>query len=68
MKYYTVYRDEDIIASGSSNECTKKLGLKNIRQFYALVSKARSGLRPHIFVVVEELDEDAEEETNDIEW
>lgn len=47
MRYYTVYKDDEIIAFGSSLECTEKLGLKNVRQFYALISKARSGLRHH---------------------
>lgn len=56
MRYYTVYKDDEIIAFGSSLECTKKLGLKNVRQFYALISKARSGLRRHYVVVVEETD------------
>ncbi len=57
LKYYTVYRDDDIIAFGSADECTKKLCLKNIRQFYALVSKARSGLRHHYSIVVEDVRE-----------
>ena len=45
MKYYSVYKDEDIVAFGTSAQCTKMLNLKNIRQFYALISKSRSGLR-----------------------
>ena len=56
---YTVYKDDEIIAFGSSLECTEKLGLKNVRQFYALISKARSGLRHHYDIVVEETDENA---------
>ena len=32
MRYYTVYKDDEIIAFGSSLECTEKLGLKNVRQ------------------------------------
>lgn len=52
MRYYTVYKDDEIIAFGSSLECTEKLGLKNVRQFYALISKARSGLRHHYDIVV----------------
>ncbi|MDY3832782.1 MAG: hypothetical protein SOZ79_09930 [Candidatus Ventricola sp.] len=56
MRYYTVYKDDEIIAFGSSLECTEKLGLKNVRQFYALISKACSGLRRHYDIVVEETD------------
>ena len=55
----TKYKDDEIIAFGSSLECTEKLGLKNVRQFYALISKARSGLRHHYDIVVEETDENA---------
>lgn len=56
MRYYTVYKDDEIIAFGSSLECTQKLGLKDVRQFYALISKARSGLRRHYDIVVEDTD------------
>lgn len=45
MNYYTVYRDDEIVAFRNANQCTEKLQLKKIRQFYALISKARSGLR-----------------------
>lgn len=54
MRYYTVYKDDEIIAFGSSLECAQKLGLKNVRQFYALISKSRSGIRHHYDIVVEE--------------
>ena len=60
MKYYTVYRDDEVVAFGSAQQCTGKLKLKNIRQFYALVSKSRSGIRSHYSLVVEELEEDDE--------
>lgn len=62
-KYYTVYRisDDEIIAAGNSEECTKILGLKNIRQFYAFVSKTRSGIRKRYAVVVEDIDETGDE-------
>lgn len=56
--YYTVYKDEKIIAFGSAIECTQKLRLKNVRQFYALVSKARAGIRPHYHVVVEQINDE----------
>lgn len=57
MRYYTVYRDDEIVAFGSAAQCTEKLGLKNLRQFYALVSKAKSGLRHHYSVVIEEIND-----------
>lgn len=60
MKYYTVYKDEDIVAFGTSAQCTKMLNLKNIRQFYALISKSRSGLRRRYSVVVEDVDDEKE--------
>lgn len=61
MHYYTVYRDEDIVAFGTADECLKKLKLKNIRQFYAMVSKAKSGTYGHYHVVVEDVDKNLEE-------
>lgn len=56
MNYYTVYRDDKIVAFGTAHQCTETLKLKNIRQFYALISKARSGLRSHYSIVVEKID------------
>ena len=29
VQYYTVYRDEEIVAFGSSTQCAKKLGFKS---------------------------------------
>ncbi len=62
MNYYTVYRDDEIVAFGNALQCTEKLRLKNIRQFYALISKARSGLRQHYNVVVEKINDKVEDE------
>lgn len=55
-RYYTVYdnKSDEIVAFGSSVECTKKLGLKDTEQFYAFVSKTRSGLIKRYSVVVED--------------
>jgi len=55
-KYYTVYKNDndEIIAFGTASQCTQTLGLKNTRQFYAFVSKTRSGLRKNYVVVVED--------------
>ena len=63
MKYYTVYHEDtdEIIAFGNAAQCAQELGLKNIRQFHAFVSKTRSGLRKHYKVVVEENTEDEDE-------
>ena len=57
MRYYTVYRDEDIVAFGTALQCTEKLRLKNLKQFYALISKSRSGIRRHYSIVVEEVED-----------
>ena len=62
-KYYTVYdnKTDEIVAFGSSKECMAKLGIKDIEQFYALVSKTKSGLIKKYSVVV---DEEPEEQPN----
>ena len=59
-KYYTIYSNEsdEIIAFGSAEDCRKKLGYKNLEQFYAFVSKTRSGYRKTCTVVTEIIDED----------
>lgn len=61
-KYYTVYdeRIEEIIAFGNASQCTVILGLKNVRQFHAFVSKTRSGLRKNYKVVVEDDGEESD--------
>ena len=53
MRYYTVYKDDEIIAFGSSSQCTKKLGFKSIRSFYSLISRSRTGIRDHYAFVIE---------------
>ena len=58
MNYYTVYRDDKIVAFGNAIQCTEKLQLKNIRQFHALISTARSGLRQHYNYGVEKVNEE----------
>lgn len=65
-RYYTVYRkdSDEIIAFGTSQECTKALGLKNVEQFYAFVSKTRSGIRKNYVVVVDTDDDTDDEEEN----
>ena len=62
MNYYTVYRDEKMVAFGTSEECASKLGLKNVRQFYALISKSRSGIRKHYSIIVEKYDEEEDDD------
>ena len=62
LNYYTVYRDDEIVAFGTAYQCTEKLGLKNTRQFYALISKSRSGLRHHYDVVVEKVVDNQKEQ------
>ena len=59
QKYYTIYdkKTERIVAFGDSDECTKQLGLKNREQFYAHVSKTRSGYLKRHEIITEPLDE-----------
>ena len=64
VNYYTVYRDDEIVAFGTAYQCTETLKLKNTRQFYALISKARSGLRCHYSIVVEKIDNESVEKEN----
>lgn len=54
--YYAVYRkgNDEIVAFGNAEQCAKKLGLKNERQFYAFVSKTRSGIRKKYEVIVDD--------------
>lgn len=63
MKYYTVYREEteEITAFGNAVQCEEIIGLKNTCQFFAFVSKTRSGLRKHHKEVVEETDKNEEQ-------
>ena len=58
-KYYTIYdnTNDEIVAFGSAIECMKKMGIKDIEQFYSFVSKTRSGLRKRYTVVVDADDE-----------
>lgn len=36
LKYYTVYRDDDILAFGTAYQCTEKLELKMLDSFMLL--------------------------------
>ncbi len=62
-KYYTVYlrKTDEIVAFGTSDECTEILHLTNVEQFYALVSKTRSGRLTRYAIVVDEDNEDMTE-------
>ena len=53
VQYYTVYRDEEIVAFGSSTQCAKKLGFKSKNSFYALISRLKSGIRDRYAFVIE---------------
>lgn len=66
-KYYTVYdnRTDEVVAFGSAVECTQKLGLKDLRQFYAFCSKTKSGIRRNHSVVVEDLKASKTEDENE---
>ena len=53
VQCYTVYRDEEIVAFGSSTQCAKKLGFKSRNSFYALISRSKSGIRDRYAFVIE---------------
>lgn len=44
-KFYMVYlaADDTIVATGSAQECTEQMGLKNKHSFLSIVSKVRKG-------------------------
>ena len=54
-KFYMVYlaADDSIVATGSAEECTKQMGLKNIHTFYTIVGKTRKGLLTRYEIVEE---------------
>lgn len=54
--YYGVYKKatDELIAFGNAEQCARMLGLKSARQFYAFVSKTRSGLRKRYEVIVDD--------------
>ena len=64
-KYYTIYdnTNDEVVAFGSAVDCMKKLGIKDIEQFYSFVSKTRSGLRKR-YTVVAENEDDVSETSN----
>ncbi len=61
MTYYTVYKEDEIIVFGNANECTENMGFKSKAQFHSFVSRVKAGIRPHYYVVVEDLDKEDEE-------
>lgn len=58
--YYTVYneRNDEIIASGSAQECAERLGIK-VSSFYYAISRQRSGRtkKPRYYIEKEMKDE-----------
>lgn len=58
--YYTVFlaKTDEVVAFGNAEQCAKKLGLKNARQFHAVVSKTSSGIHKRYVIVKEPLDDD----------
>ena len=57
-KFYMVYlaKDDSIIATGSAEECTKQMGLKNVYTFYSIVSKIKNGKHSKYEVIVSDSD------------
>jgi hypothetical protein len=48
--------NDRIVATGSAEECTKQMGLKNVYTFYSIVSKAKSGKYSKYEVIVSDTD------------
>ena len=38
-------KDDRIVATGTSEECTRQLGFKTVKNFYSIISKNSSGKR-----------------------
>lgn len=57
-KFYMVYlaKDDTIVATGSAEECTKQMGLKNVHVFYTIVGKTRMGKLHKYEVIVSDSD------------
>ncbi len=55
-KFYIVYlaKDDSIVATGSAEECTKQMGLRNVHSFHTIVGKTRKGLLSRYEIVVED--------------
>lgn len=62
-KYYAVYLREtdELIASGTSAQCQKQMGLASVHSFYSMVSRCKSGKNNKYEIYEEELDEEEEE-------
>ena len=57
-KFYMVYlaADDSIVATGSAEECTKQMGLKNVHSFYSIIGKSRSGKLSRYEVIISDTD------------
>ena len=57
-KFYMVYlaKDDTIVATGSAEECTKQLRLKNVHTFYSIMGKSRSGKLSKYEVIISDSD------------
>ena len=57
--YYTVYlnKTDEVIATGTAEECRKQLDLKSINCFHSLVSKSIKGIRDKYTIVKEFVDD-----------
>lgn len=60
--YYAIYlnKTDEIIATGSSKECAKTLGI-SLASFYSLVSKNNRGIQKKYSIYTEPLDETSAE-------
>ena len=57
-KFYMVYlaKDDTIVATGSSEECAKQMGLKNNQAFRDIVSKSKRGINKKYEVIISDTD------------
>ena len=65
-RYYTIYgKDDDVIASGTSEECARQLGITR-PSFYTMVSKFQKGKKYYRYTAIvvddEELGDQEEED------
>lgn len=59
MHWYTVYdaTGEDLLASGTSAQCAKTLGL-TLDSFYCAVTRSRTGAQNKYVILVEEINKE----------
>lgn len=54
-------KNDRIVATGTSKECSRALGFKSVKTFYSVLSKNRSGQRHRYEIDIMPNDEEQEE-------